>query len=643
MPSSPAPQPLLPALRGPADVKALAPALLPQLAAEIRDELIAVTAKNGGHVGPNLGVVELTIALHRVFHSPDDQFVFDVAHQGYVHKLLTGRGGEFFRKLRQTGGASGFLYRSESAHDAFGAGHAGTALSAALGMATARDLRGTGEHVVAVCGDAAFTCGITLEALNNVVSSTKRLIVILNDNEWSIAKNVGAISSYLNRISTSATYNKLHHDVEAFFKSFPAGVEMNRVYTKWKRETKDFFVESSLFEKFGLRYLGPVDGHNFEALHKNLEFAKHCDVPVLIHVLTKKGKGLEAAVAHPEKFHGAAPFDPVTGENKKAVPGASAAYQDVFGQALTRFARADPKILGITGAMPSGTGLSHLAAGVPAQFFDVGIAEEHAVLFAAGLATKGFRPVCAIYSTFLQRAYDQVIHDVALQNLPVTFCMDRAGLSPNDGPTHHGLFDLAYLRCVPNAVVMQPKDEDELVDMLHTSLALPGPGFIRYPRGAGPGAKLKDQPATLPIGHAEVLREGSNLMIWALGSMVQDALKLAERLAAEEHLSVGVVNARFVKPLDRTLLLSHAACIPLLVTMEDHVLAGGFGSAVLEALQDGDCPTAVERIGWPDKFVEHGTNQETLRAAYGLAPDDIYRRVLARWRNLREEQVAADI
>jgi 1-deoxy-D-xylulose-5-phosphate synthase len=439
----PPPAPLLATIRGPVDVKALTPAQLPILAQEIREELITVTSKNGGHIGPNLGVVELTLALHRVFDSPEDQFVFDVAHQGYVHKLLTGRGGEFFRKLRQTGGASGFLYRSESEHDAFGAGHAGTALSAALGMATARDLRGSAEHVVAVCGDAAFTCGITLEALNNVVSSTKRLIVILNDNEWSIAKNVGAISSYLNRISTSRTYNKMHHDVEAFFKSFPAGVEMNRVYTKWKRETKDFFVESSLFEKFGLRYLGPVDGHDFEALQKNLDFAKHCDVPVIVHVLTKKGKGLGAAIAHPEKFHGAAPFDPITGENKKAAPGGTPNYQDVFGHALTKFARANAKIVGITGAMPSGTGLGHLATGVPQQFFDVGIAEEHAVLFAAGMATKGFRPVCAIYSTFLQRAYDQVIHDVALQNLPATFCMDRAGLSPNDGPTHHGLFDLS--------------------------------------------------------------------------------------------------------------------------------------------------------------------------------------------------------
>jgi 1-deoxy-D-xylulose-5-phosphate synthase len=633
---------LLERIANPADLKALPVGDLPRLAQEIRDEIIAVTARNGGHVGPNLGVVELTLALHRVFQTPQDQLVFDVAHQGYVHKLLTGRGGAFFRKLRQSGGASGFLYRQESPHDAYGAGHAGTALSAALGMATARDLRGTNEHVVAVCGDAAFTCGITLEALNNIVTSTKRLIVILNDNEWSIAKNVGAISAYLNRISTSPTYNKLHHDIEAFFKSFPAGVEMNRVYHKWKRETKDFFVESSLFEKFGLRYLGPVDGHNLEQLTKNLEFAKHCDVPVLVHVLTKKGRGLNAAISSPEKFHGASPFDPATGESKQAAPSAPPSYQDVFGQAMVRFARADPKIVGITGAMPSGTGLGHLAAAVPGQFFDVGIAEEHAAIFAAGLATKGIRPVVAIYSTFLQRAYDPIIHDVCLQNLPVTFCMDRAGLSPNDGPTHHGLFDLAYLRCVPNAVVMQPKDEDELVDMLHTGLTLPGPSFIRYPRGAGLGVPVKPTPAAIPIGQAEVLREGSNIMIWALGPMVQDALQLATRLETAENLSVGVVNARFAKPLDRALLLSHAACIPLIVTMEDHVVAGGFGSAVLEALQEADCPTAVERIGWPDKFIEHGSNVETLRAAYGLSPDDIHRRVLDRWRNRQAQSVPAE-
>ena len=634
---------LLDGIRGPADVKGLSATQLPQLAQEIRDEIIAVTSTNGGHVGPNLGVVELTIALHRVFDTPTDQFVFDVAHQGYVHKLLTGRGGAFFHNLRRTGGASGFLMRGESAHDSFGAGHAGTALSAALGMATARDLRGSHEHVVALCGDAAFTCGITLEALNNVITSTKRLVVILNDNEWSIARNVGAIARYPNRLSTSPTYNKIHHDLEKFFTGLPGGHDMHRVYMKWKRETKDFFVESSLFEKFGLRYLGPIDGHNLDELVKNLEFARNCDTPILLHVLTKKGRGLNAAISSPEKFHGASPYDPETGESRKAPAGTPPNYQDVFGRALATFAQADRRIVGITGAMPSGTGLTHLEKACPGQFFDVGIAEEHAVLFAAGLATKGIKPVVAIYSTFLQRAYDQIIHDVALQNLPVVFCMDRAGLSHNDGPTHHGLFDLSYLRCVPNITLMQPKDEDELVDMLHTSLVLNAPAFIRYPRGAGTGVKIKDRPAVLPIGQAEVLRQGSNIMIWAIGPMIREALKLAARLEAEENLSVGVVNARFVKPLDRALLLSHAACIPLIVTMEDHVQTGGFGSAVLEALQDADCPAVVERIGWPDKFIEHGTTPEDLRAAHGLSPDEIRQRVLDRWRNRQSAPVTAEV
>jgi 1-deoxy-D-xylulose-5-phosphate synthase len=633
---------LLDSIRGPADVKALAPADLPRLAQEIRDEIISVTAARGGHVGPNLGVVELTIALHRVFETPRDSFVFDVAHQGYVHKLLTGRGGKFFRDLRRGGGASGFLCRPESPHDSFGAGHAGTALSAALGMATARDLRGTAEHVVAVCGDAAFTCGITLEALNNVVTSTKRLIVVLNDNQWSIARNVGAMAKYLNRLSTSTAYNRIHHDLEKFFMGLPHGHEMNQLWVKWKRETKDFFVNSSLFEKFGLRYIGPIDGHNLDELQKNLEFAKQCDVPVLIHVITMKGKGLDAALNSPEKFHGVGGFDPVTGDPVVPKPGTPPAYQDVFGQALTRFAKEDPSIVGSTAAMPSGTGLSRLAAEVPRQFFDVGIAEEHAVLFAAGMATKGMRPVCAIYSTFLQRAYDQIIHDVALQNLPVTFCLDRAGLSHNDGPTHHGLFDIAYLRCIPNATVMQPKDEDELVDMLRTGIDLGTPAFIRYPRGPGFGVKVKERPVRLEIGHAEVLNEGSNIVLWALGPMVREALAIAERLRAEEGISVGVVNARFVRPLDRTLLLSQAAVVPLIVTLEDHVLTGGFGSSVLEALQEAECPAAVERIGWPDKFVEHGSSVDSLRAAHGLSRDDMHRRVLDRWRRLSAERVEAD-
>ncbi len=639
--AGPAPR-LLDKIRGPTDVKVLPADQLPRLAAELREEMIAVTSLNGGHVAPNLGVVELTIALHRVFNTPEDQFVFDVSHQGYAHKLLTGRKGEAFRRLRQSGGVSGFLCRAESPHDCYGAGHAGTALSAALGMATARDLRGSHEHVIAICGDGAFTCGITMEALNNVVSCTRNLIVILNDNEWSIARNVGAMAKYLNRLSTSPTYNKIHHDLEKFFIGLPHGPEMHHLWMKWKRETKDFFVESSLFEKFGLRYLGPIDGHNIDELVKNLEFAKNSDGPILLHVLTRKGLGLDAALKAPERFHGLGSFDPVTGESRTPAAGMAPHFQEVFGRALVRFARADRRIVGITAAMPSGTGLSALAAECPRQFFDVGIAEEHAVLFAAGMAARGLKPVCAIYSTFLQRAYDPIIHDVCLQNLPVVFCLDRAGLSPNDGPTHHGLFDFSFLRCVPNAVIMQPKDEDELVDMLHTGLQHNGPAFLRYPRGAACGVPLKAAPSVLPIGRAEIVRPGSDMMIWALGPMVRDAVRMAERLAREEGLSCGVVNARFVKPLDRTLLLSQAACVPLLVTMEDHVLAGGFGSAVIEALQDAGCPAPVERIGWPDRFVEHGSSVDDLRAGCGLSFDDMYHRVKARCRSPAAAVVAAD-
>jgi 1-deoxy-D-xylulose-5-phosphate synthase len=622
------PSRILPAIHGPADVKALPAEWLPHLAQEIREELIQVTSRNGGHLGPNLGVVELCIALHRVFETPRDKFVFDVAHQGYVHKLLTGRSGESFRQIRRTGGLSGFLSRAESPHDAFGAGHAGTALSAALGLATARDLLGTGEHVVALCGDAAFTCGITMEALNNVVHATKRLILVLNDNEWSIARNVGALSKYLNELSTSPTYNRIYHDIEGFFRSTPRGERLHQLWMKWKRETKDFFVESSLFEKYGMRYLGPIDGHDMPLLVKNLEFAKQADCPVLLHVLTKKGRGYDVAIAYPERFHGAGPFDVSTGT--PLATGSKPAYQDVFGASLVREARRDPRVVGITGAMPSGTGLSVLARELPAQFFDVGIAEEHAVLFAAGLAAQGIKPVVAIYSTFLQRAYDQVVHDVCLQQLPVVFCLDRAGLSPNDGPTHHGLFDISYLRNVPHAAIAQPKDEDELADMLHTALQAPHPTFLRYPRGSGPGMTPKDKPALLPVGKAELLREGDEIAIWALGPWVQDALSLADRLSRELGVRAAVVNARWVKPLDRELLLDQARRVRLLVTMEDNVAMGGFGSAVLETLADAGVAVAVERIAWPDAFVGHGNNVEVLRADNGLDPATIFNRVAAR-------------
>lgn len=623
---------ILPSIKSSQDVQALREDQLPQLAEEIRNEIIEVTAENGGHIGPNLGVVELTIALHRHFSTPTDQFVFDVAHQGYVHKLLTGRYGPRFKKIRQSGGLSGFLVRKESEHDAFGAGHAGTALSAALGMATARDLKQTSEQVVAVIGDAALTCGITMEALNNIKASTQKLVVVLNDNKWSIAPNVGAIPSYLNELITNPVYNRIHEDLESFLKHVPGGETILKLGAKVKQDTKDLVVDqqSSLFEKYGLRYIGPIDGHDFKTLNQYLEFCKHSEEPVILHVLTTKGKGFDAALGDPEKFHGSSPFCPNTGKPKSSKP-APTAYQDVMGKALVKFAQQDKTIVGITGAMPSGTGLKHIREALPNQYFDVGIAEEHAVLFAAGLATKGIKPVVAIYSTFLQRAFDQIIHDVCLQELAVTFCMDRAGLSPNDGPTHHGLFDIAYLSCVPNAVVMQPKDEDELVDMMHTCLNYPGPTFIRYPRGAGLGVPMKPEPTAIDIGKAEELRPGHDMIIWALGPFVQDALTLAEKLENDHRLSIGVVNARFAKPLDTELLLAQAQRTSLIITMEDHAIKGGFGSHVLEALQDEGLTTPVCRIGWPDNFIEHGSSVADLRADNGLSPAAIEEKVLSRF------------
>ena len=609
---------LLEHIQSPADVKKLSEKELPLLTTEIRERIISTTSKNGGHIGPNLGVVELTISLHRVFNTPKDRFVFDVAHQGYVHKLLTGRNDERFDKIRHTGGLSGFLSRSESEHDAFGAGHAGTALSAALGMAIARDKRGSDEHVVALCGDAAFTCGITMEALNNIATSTKRLIVILNDNKWSIAKNVGALPRYFNELITNPIYNRLHGDVESFLQKIPGGRSIINLASKWKKETKDFFVPSSLFEKFNVRYIGPIDGHDHEQIEYYLRFAKQAEQPILLHVLTTKGKGYDIAIKNPEYFHGASPFDIHTGESITSLDSSDAPkYQDVMGQTLVKLAKKDKTIVGITAAMPSGTGLNLLEKALPDQFLDVGIAEEHAVLCAAGMATSGLHPVCAIYSTFLQRAYDQIIHDVALQNLPVLFCMDRAGLSPNDGATHHGLFDLSYLRCVPNTVIMASANEDELADMIATGIAYKGPAFVRYPRGKGTGAKVKEIPETIEIGKAQRLRPEGEIEIWAIGAMVADALQLADKLE-QLGISAGVINARFVKPLDIRLLLESVKASKLIVTLEDNVLMGGFGSAVLEALQENDCLHPVKRFGWPDNFVDHGSSASELRNSSGI-------------------------
>ncbi|HUJ11351.1 MAG TPA: 1-deoxy-D-xylulose-5-phosphate synthase [Verrucomicrobiae bacterium] len=604
-------------INSPADVKMLTLDQLQMLAQEIREELIHVLSKNGGHLGPNLGVVELTLALHRCFDCPHDRFVWDVSHQIYVHKLLTGRRAAF-RKIRQSGGPMGFAFRAESPYDCYGAGHAGTALSAALGMAVARDRAKTNEHVVAIVGDAALTNGITYEALNNIKNSTKRLIVILNDNEWSIAKNVGAISDYLNRVVRHPSYAAAHKRLEHFIERIPrVGSDLAQIGHRVGEAVKGIIVPSLVFEEFGLRYLGPLDGHDTKRLIETFDWAKTQDVPVLIHILTKKGKGYDKAIEDPQTFHGCGPFDIATGKAPAKKEGAPPNYQDVFGDAMVRFCDLHAKLVGITAAMPSGTSLIKLQKAKPDRYFDVGIAEEHAVLFAAGMATMGYRPVCAIYSTFLQRAYDCIIHDVALQNLDVIFAMDRGGLSANDGPTHHGVFDISYGRCVPRAILMAPKDEDELVDMLWTALQHHGPIFIRYPRGAGEGVPIKERPSILPVGKAEVLHHGTDVAIIFYGAVLKIAQDTAAALEAE-GLSVALINARFCKPIDREMLERYGRICKVVCTIEDHVLMGGFGSAVLETLADLHIDAPLARVGWPDNFLEHATSNDELRDKYGL-------------------------
>lgn len=640
---------------GPAHVKKLTPPQLELLAEEIRQELITGLAKAGGHLGPNLGVVELTLALHHVFSTPKDKFVWDVSHQVYVHKLLTGRK-DRFHTIRQTDGLNGFALRTESPHDCFGAGHAGTALSAALGMAAARDKRGTDENVVCVFGDAALTNGISFEALNNISHTTKKFIGILNDNEWSIAKNVGAISGYLNKLITNPSYNKLSRDFEKFVSMLPKGNlalklahkaeegfkgALSEVGLRQKKEPgldgdgRGGFGSAILFEEMGLRYLGPIDGHDLPLLISTLEFAKTCDHPIVIHILTQKGKGYEAALKQPEKFHGLGPYDVKTGETPAPKPGTPPAYQDVFGKTMVKLCQNNNNIVGITAAMPSGTGLKHLEKAMPDRYIDVGIAEEHAVIFAAGMATMGYHPVVAIYSTFLQRAYDCIHHDVCLQDLPVIFCMDRAGLSANDGPTHHGLFDIAYLRCLPNLIAMAPKDEDELQSMMFTATHQKHPAFIRYPRGTAEGVPIKEQPELLEIGKAEVLHNFANngkrkVALFGLGAMNSIASKAAVQLSADGY-DVAVINPRFTKPLDAGTheFFGHAADV--VVTLEDHVLMGGYGSTVLELFGDRNITTPVVRIGWPDQFIEHASTQDELRAKYGLSVENTVAKVKAQF------------
>ena len=607
-------------IKSPADVKRLSPAELERLAEEIRERLIQGVAKTGGHIGPNLGVVELTLAMHYVFDTPEDSFVFDVSHQSYVHKLLTGRE-DRFDTIRQAGGLNGFMLRTESEHDSFGAGHAGTALSAGLGMAVARDMSGGDEHVVVLAGDAAFTNGISYEALNNVAAQTKRFIIILNDNEWSIDKNVGAIAEYFHKIATNPTYVNLHDRVTGLVEKF-GGKAARHIARKAEEAAKGIVGRGMIFEEFGISYYGPIDGHNLPMLVETLKFLKTQDRPVVLHALTQKGRGFGPALAKQKKFHGLGPYDPQTGETKAA---GQKTYSEIFAEALVKLANQDDKVVAITAAMPNGTALDLFRPHHPKRFFDVGIAEEHAVLFAAGMATKGYRPFCAIYSTFLQRAFDQIVHDVALQNLPVVFCMDRGGLSGDDGPTHHGLFDISYLRGVPGLIHMDPKDEDELQDMMLTALLHDGPSAIRYPRGTGPGSPLKAQPRALQIGAAEVIQHGSEIAIFSLGNMLPEAERLARELESEGH-SVAIINARFAKPVDAECITTYAQHCDLLVTMEDHVLAGGFGSAVLESLNEAGLETPVVRVGWPDQFIEHG-RVEDLRARYGVTAEAALERV----------------
>ncbi len=607
-------------IKSPADVKRLGPVELERLAEEIRERLIRGVAKTGGHIGPNLGVVELTLAMHYVFNTPQDSFVFDVSHQSYVHKLLTGRE-DRFDTIRQAGGLNGFMLRTESEHDSFGAGHAGTALSAALGMAVARDMSGGDENIVVLAGDAAFTNGISYEALNNIAAQTKRLIIILNDNEWSIDKNVGAIAEYFHKIATNPTYVSIHDRVSGLLEKF-GGKAARHIARKAEEAAKGIVGRGMIFEEFGLSYYGPVDGHNLPLLIETLKFLKTQDRPVVLHALTQKGRGFGPALEKQKKFHGLGPYDPETGETKAA---GQKTYSEIFAESLTKLAYADDKVVAITAAMPNGTALDLFRPHHPKRYFDVGIAEEHAVLFAAGMATKGYRPFCAIYSTFLQRAFDQIVHDVALQNLPVVFCMDRGGLSGDDGPTHHGLFDISYLRSVPGLLHMDPKDEDELQDMMYTALLHDGPSAIRYPRGTGPGKALKTRPQALSLGRAEVVHDGSDVAIFSLGNMLPEAERLARELEAEGQ-SVAVINARFAKPVDAECILGYARRCDLLVTMEDHVLAGGFGSAVLEALNLAELETPVVRVGWPDQFIEHGKIDD-LRVRYGVTAEAALERV----------------
>jgi len=612
----------------PADLRRLGQEQLPEVATEIRQYIIETCARIGGHTGASLGAVELAVALHYAFETPADRLVWDVGHQAYAHKILTGRRDQF-PTIKQYDGLSGFLRREESEYDAFGAGHASTSLSAALGMAIARDRRKEDHHVVALIGDASLAGGMAMEAINQAGHLKSRLIVVLNDNEMSIAPAVGALTGYLNRLRGAQGYHRFKDEVGEALRSVPSvGERLHHAAKTVKDAIAAAVLPGALVNELGFKYIGYVDGHDTQALVRAFREAQGVrDEPVIVHVLTTKGKGFPAREKNYYAWHATGPFDPTTGEMPKAKP-AAPTYTAVFGQTMCELMAGDEQVVALTAAMPDGTGIDQVLKAFPERAFDVGIAEQHCVTFAAGLSTEGLKPVCAIYSTFLQRAFDQIVHDVCLQNLNVKFCLDRGGIAGGDGPTHHGLLDIAYLRGVPNLVLMAPKDEGEMRDMMLTMLEHDGPAAMRYPRGNGVGADVARAPQLLEIGKAEILRDaGSEVAIVAFGSMVHPSLQAAERLA-KDGVETTVVNARFAKPLDAGLLLALARTKRLIVTVEEAYLAGGFGSAVLELLEENGLQDSVRvvRMGVPDRWVTHG-DAKLLLAKYGLDADGIYTRV----------------
>ena len=607
------------------DVKKLDYEELGQLCRELREEIISTVSKTGGHLASNLGVVELTAALHFVFDFPGDKLVWDVGHQSYVHKLLTGRRGRF-HTLRQYGGVSGFPKRDESPYDTFDAGHSGNSISAALGMAEARRLKGEEGKVIAVIGDGSMTAGLAFEGLNQTGHIDQDVIVILNDNEMSISPNVGALSSYLNRLMTGEFVSRFRRDMEGFLETLPRiGKSVVRFARQAEESLKGLVTPGLLFEELGLKYIGPIDGHRLDYLIETFQNIKKLGGPILVHVITKKGKGYPPAEMNPSRFHGVPPFVIETGEFRSSQKNPPT-YTEVFGETLCRLAKENQRLIAITAAMQSGTGLEEFATLFPNRFYDIGIAEQHAVTFAAGLALEGMKPVVAIYSTFLQRAYDQVLQDVCLQKLPVVLALDRGGIVGEDGPTHHGVFDFSYLRHIPNLVVMVPKDENEFQHMIKTAAECPAPVAFRYPRGRGVGVGREASLRLIDIGKGEILREGQDILIIAIGTTVYPSLRAAERLA-EAGIQAAVINSRFLKPLDAELLCDWAKKTGKVLTVEENVLQGGFGSAVLELFQErGLFPVQVRRLGIPDIFVEHGP-QALLREKYGIDENGIIKGV----------------